>query len=66
MGFKISELLTSTDIYGQPITVNFEGSDVYKTKLGGLVSIATYILMLVNLIGLLTDFFNDSRQNESY
>ena len=22
--------------------------------------------MLVNLIGLLTDFFNDSRQNESY
>ena len=65
MGFKISQLLRSTDIYGQAITVNYDGSDVYRTKLGGLATIATYVLMLVNLYGLVTDFFNNSRQNES-
>ena len=61
MGFKISQLLISTDIYGQAVTVNYDGSDVYRTKLGGLVSIATFSLMLVNLVGLVTDFFNNSR-----
>ena len=45
--------------------MNYDGSDYYKTRLGGIVSIATYVFMVVNLVGLITDFFNHSRQTET-
>ena len=65
MGFKLKEWLISTDMFGSPVVVNYHGSDVYQTKLGAFFSWATYALMIINLVGLIQDFFNNSRQSES-
>ena len=65
MGFNFKEWIISTDMFGSPVVVNYKGSDVYQTKLGAFFSLATYALMIINLVSLLQDFFNNSRQSES-
>ena len=40
-------------MYGQKIKVNYRGQDTIKTGLGSLFTLATYILMLVNVVILL-------------
>ena len=52
-------------MFGQPITVNYRGSDVFRTKLGAILSFLTYALMLFNLINLVQSFFDGSKQIES-
>jgi hypothetical protein len=37
----IKKLVNISDIYGHPITVNYEGESSYKTKLGALMSLLT-------------------------
>ena len=44
------------DMYGHTIGVHYRGRDAYKTKLGALVTLATYVLMTVNMISLFTAF----------
>ena len=61
MGSRFREWLTENDFYGHHVTVNFHGSDTYKTKIGGVVSISTYILMILNFAMLLTAFIDGSR-----
>ena len=39
-------------MFGQPVNVNYRGSDNFRTKPGALLSLATYSLMLFNLISL--------------
>ena len=52
-------------MFGQPITVKYLGSDNFRTKPGALLSLATYSLMLFNLINLVQSFFNGDKQSES-
>ena len=52
-------------MFGQPITVNYRGSDVFRTKLGAILSFTTYALMLFNLVNLVQSFFDGSKQIES-
>ena len=47
------KLLKSQDIYGRAIGVHYDGEDTHKTRLGGLVSIVTYILGLITTYNLL-------------
>ena len=61
---KFEKLLLSQDIFGQPISVNYRGYDHYKTKLGGCLSIITYLVMLTNLVVLIQSFLDGSKQNE--
>ena len=61
----IANRLTKFDIYGHPITVNLAGSGVYKTKLGALATLLTYILVVINLMQLVTQFIDKSNQKES-
>ena len=65
MGNKLSEFLVQRDIYGQPITVLYKGSEVFRTKLGALFSLATYVLVLMELITLVRGMFDGSHQHES-
>ncbi len=51
-GSGLIDFLVDRDMFGQPISVLFKASDVYKTKMGALASICTYMLMLFNLITL--------------
>ena len=50
--------LTALDIYGHPIGLHYKGDSTYKTRLGSLVTLLTYALLLVNLIGLIKKFVN--------
>ena len=59
---KLEQLLVNQDMYGHIIGVHYRGNDVYKTRLGALVSIAIYVLMAINAIGLLTAFGDGSNQ----
>ena len=52
MARGFSKFLIERDIYGLPITVNYKGSDVYKTRMGATCTLLTYALLLVNMITL--------------
>jgi len=39
------ETFKSLDMFGHPIGVNFKGSEVYRTKLGALVSLIAYTII---------------------
>ena len=67
MPLKLSSgTLTMFDIYGHPIGVNLNGSEAYKTKLGTLMTLATYVLIIVNTVNIWTEFVTRSGQKESY
>ena len=38
--------LRSIDAFGAPIGVNYKGNDTYQTKLGGVVSLVTFVVIL--------------------
>ena len=61
-----SGVLTALDIYGHPISVNNKGSSVYKTHLGTIVTLLTYILIMINTVDLITKFRTKSNQLETY
>ena len=56
--------LVDQDIYGHQIGINYKGSGAYKTKLGAFFTLATYVLMCINLITLMQDFVSNERQDE--
>ena len=61
MPLKMSKgVLTALDIYGHPIGVHHQGEPVYKTRLGSFFTLATYVLILVNTIGLIQKFSSKS------
>ena len=65
MPFKMSiGTLTALDIYGHPIGVHLQGDSNYKTRLGSLMTILTYALMLVNFIDLVSQYSDKSAQVE--
>ena len=43
---QFRQFLESFDAYGVPVTVNYKGSDVFKTPFGGIVSIISSLLVL--------------------
>ena len=52
------------DMYGFGIGLNYRGSGTYQTKVGALCTLVTYVMMIFNLVGLLTAFFDGSNQQE--
>ena len=57
MPMKMSQgVLTKFDIYGHRIGVNHQGQEVYNTKLGSLLTLFTYVLILTNSIKLTLEF----------
>ena len=60
------KILTSQDIYGHAIGVHYDGEDTHKTRLGGVLTIVTYILGLINTYNLVLQFVDKSEQKEDY
>ena len=60
---RFLDFLIERDMFGQPVSINYEGSDMFRTKLGALLSILTYTLMIFNLVSL-TNSFNDGSKQE--
>ena len=54
---SIGRNLLNLDMFGHPVTLFYQGSDVYKTKLGALISIGVLVLswsyLYVRIISLL-------------
>ena len=59
-------LLLRLDIYGHKVGVHYRGEDAYKTKFGGLLSLATYVLVMIQTLNLVTDFVDHSAQTENF
>ena len=61
---KLVQFFVSLDTFGRPLSVNYKGSDTYKTKLGAFCTLAVYVLMAINLINLTTAYVSNSNQVE--
>lgn len=64
MTSRFIEYLVDKDIYGQPVTVNYKGSDSFKTSFGSFCSLLTYVLILFNFTTLVRGFMDGSKQSE--
>ena len=56
MAQRLSDIIVDQDIYGHQIGVHYQGSDTFKTKLGALITVLTYTLIISNLLTLVVDF----------
>ena len=59
---SIENYFVGWDIFGYKIGVHFKGKGSYQTRLGALLTLAVYVLMLANLFQLVTAFIDGSRQ----
>ena len=64
MGANFSQFLTSLDIFGHPITVNFRGEGTFKTRLGAFMTLCVFALMIFNLVNLSAAFIDGSKLEE--
>jgi len=62
---RLTNWLVDKDIYGHPVSINYQGSGTFKTKLGALVTLCTFTLILFNLVNTIAAFNDGSRQSES-
>ena len=58
------KFFVNRDIFGQPISILYKGSNTYKTKLGALCTILVSVLVLVNTLILTEGFINHTQQTE--
>ena len=61
---KLQRLIVDQDIFGHVIGVHYRGRDAYKTLLGALCTLATYVLVTINLVSLVGAFIDGSNQQE--
>ena len=61
---KQCDKLESQDIYGYGVGVHYRGRDSHQTRLGALLTIATYVLVGVYLAARVQEFFDKSSQIE--
>ena len=57
---RLEEIVVGQDMYGHVIGVHYKGSRAFKTRLGALCSIATHVLVLINLMNFITAFLDGS------
>ena len=62
----LSGLLLRLDIFGHKVGMHYRGEDAYRTKFGGLLSLATYVLVIIQTLNLVTDFVDHSAQTENF
>ena len=64
---SLSTFIKKQDVHGHPIMVNYLGSDSYKTRLGGFLSIVTQVLLLFYFVQQTIDLFMmDDPEIQSY
>ena len=60
------KFLSKIDFYGHHMKVNYRGENTFTTKLGGLASLVTFLILLSNMLSLITRFVTKENQVESY
>lgn len=56
--------LLSLDKFGYQMEMHYQGTSVYRTLFGSLVSTLTYILILINALSISRDFISNENQTE--
>ena len=64
MSGRLIELIKDQDIFGHPIGVHYRGSYTFKTCMGSLCTLATYSLIVYNLMSIMTAFMDGSNQED--
>ena len=62
---RCGKKLVELDRYGHQVGVHFKGSGTYNTKLGAIMTLATYTLVLFNMVSLIIAFADSSKQFEN-
>ena len=62
----LGALLRGLDIYGHKVGVHYQGEGAYKTKFGGLLTLATYVLVLIQISNLVAGFLDHTAQTENF
>ena len=44
---KLSDVIRSADVYGQTVSVNFNGDTSYKSTFGGILSILSLVIVVL-------------------
>ena len=57
---QLERMIINQDIFGHAIGVHYRGDDTFKTRLGALCTIATYVLITVQLVTLIIAFNDGS------
>ena len=57
---KLFNTIVDQDIFGQPIGVHYRGRDAFKTFLGSLCTLASYVLITVYFVTLIKGFLDGS------
>ena len=65
MRFSLLKFLVGKDIYGHGMGVNLGGDGTFKTRVGALLTIVSYLLISINFFTLLQDFISRSTQVET-
>ena len=63
---RLEEIIVGQDMYGHVIGVHYRGSGSYQTKVGAFFTLATYVLMTINMVTLLIAFEDGSNQGEKF
>ena len=58
------KFLEKFDIYGYPISLQYRGEETYRTAFGGVLTIFTFILICINTVDIITQYFDHSAQQE--
>ena len=56
--------LLKLDKFGYEVEMHYQGNSVYKTLFGTLVSVLTYVLILINALSVFSDFISNDAQTE--
>ena len=63
---KAVRTLKNLDVYGHKVGVRYRGNETYTTILGGLCSILTLVLVVINTANLISDFTQKTAQTDFY
>ena len=58
---RFDEFFVKLDIFGHPVGVLYRGKDRYRTRCGSIFTIATYMLILMNSIKLLLQWYSGNK-----
>ena len=64
MAIRLVQYFTEIDIFGAPISLQYRGRDTYKTRVGALLSLATYTIVIVVLLQKCVELMDGSAQEE--
>ena len=62
---KLESYIVDVDRFAMPVEIFYRGRAANKTRLGACITIATYILILLNTVNLITAYLDSSKQTET-